>query len=97
MTRSSRTFKRKATTDYTTSVDLNRKSELEKTAQHNTIHRVPHLCKMSGFRSVQHTDVSSQFKAALADVKEEVNFQSLLIVQVGQMGWRKSSRSLFSQ
>lgn len=59
---------------YGSTMYMNPKCELDEKAQVNTLYRVQNLCRSNGFRTVQHTDVSAQFKAAVLALKEEVKF-----------------------
>lgn len=57
---------------YGSTLYINPKSEMEKDAQGNTPYSSQQQCKANGFRSVQQSDVTTQFKASVAAWKEEV-------------------------
>lgn len=59
---------------YGSTVFMNPSSEMEKQAQVNTLYRVQLICRERGFRTVQHSDVSAQFKASVLALKEAAKF-----------------------
>lgn len=54
---------------YGSTLFMKPKYDMNKEADINCLHRVKNLCKLNNFRTVQHSDVSSQYKAALLALK----------------------------
>lgn len=57
---------------------MNPELEIYYDAQVNCIYRVKNLCKINRFRTVQHSDITSQYHDAKAAFKEDKKFPNYL-------------------
>lgn len=71
---------------------MNCKANMESFAQVKTLYRVQTIYKAKRFRTVQHNDITAQFKASISVLKYEVKFLSL----IGDWKWQDGMQKIMN-